>query len=155
MKKFLFSILMMLSFNVFAFSIPITSGIINSQISDSFPQTVQKVELSDPRVILKEDKAIICLTGLPKIFLLDKKFQFCASFKPVWNAQLTQLEAKDLELLGFDMDGIGKVNNTLRLVLNNEVLPHIKPIKIYKSDSWISKQVSDIEIEKSVMYIKF
>ncbi len=93
------------------FSIPLTEGIVNGTIASSFPKEIKKVEFTNPQIFLLDgNTALICLTGQPKIMLLDKKFQFCSNFVPKWNPQKMALEATNLQLVDFDINGITKVN---------------------------------------------
>ncbi len=157
MKKILtFLTFSCLSISSFAFfSIPITEGIVNSTISSSFPKEVKKVELTDPKIFLLDgNTALLCLTGQPKIMFIDKKFQFCSNFVPKWNAEKKSLEATNLQLVDFDINGITKVNGSVKILVN-QLLPYIDAVTLYKTDSWIGKQVSEIEVSKGMLYIKF
>lgn len=155
MKKLMFFILALMSMSAYAISLPVTEGMVNSQVSKSFPKTVKKIELSNPQIVLLDGgKSVLCMDGLPRIMFLDKSFKFCATFKPQWNEQLTQLEATHLELTDMDIQGVGTVSKGLKVILN-EVLIGLEPVVLYKSDSWLMKQVSSIEVEKGMMYLKF
>lgn len=105
MKKFILAIFSMLSMNAFAISIPVTEGMVNSQVREQFPKTIKKIELSNPQIVFLDNKSVICIDGVPRIMFLDKPFKFCATFRPVWNAQLGRLEATHLELTDFDIEG--------------------------------------------------
>ena len=160
MKKLgiiVFSIVLLVSFKSFSFpiSIPVSESVVNYQVTKSFPKTVKKIELANPQVVLLQNKAVICMEGVPQIMFLDKKFKFCATFKPEWNTETAELKAKDLQLTDFDMDKFGKVPDLLKSILNKEVLPNIGSISLYKSDSWITKQISSVELDKGMMYIHF
>jgi hypothetical protein len=154
MKKIIFAFLTMFSLNAFAMSIPVTEGMVNSKVSGAFPKTVKKIELSNPQITLLEGKSVLCMDGVPRIMFLDKPFKFCASFKPAWNEKEARLEATHLELMNMDINGVGNVPSSLRVILN-EVLVGIEPLVLYKSDSWFLKQISTIEVEKGMMYLKF
>lgn len=155
MKKMIsFFILIFINFNVFALSIPVNQGMVNYQIQQQFPKTIKKIELSNPQIVFIDNKSILCMDGIPKIMFLDKKFKFCATFKPVWNEKLSRLEATNLELNSMDIDGVGSLSSATKIILN-EVLISLEPLVLYKSDSWLIKQISSIEVEKGTMYLKF
>lgn len=153
-KIFTFIIATMLSMNAFAISLPITEGIVNNQVREQFPKTVKKIEFSNPHIVFLENKSVLCIDGIPRIMFLDKPFKFCATFKPVWNEKEARLEATHLELNDFDIEGVGSLSGTQKLLLN-EVLINLEPLVLYKSDSWFMKQITSIEVQKGTMYLKF
>lgn len=154
MKKIIFALLAFLSLNAFAISVPVTEGMLNSQVSQSFPKTVKKIELSNPQITLLPGKSVICLDGVPRIMFMSKPFKTCASFKPVWNEKEARLEATHMELMDLKVEGVGEVPSAFRAIMN-EVLIGIEPLVLHKTDSWILKQVSAIEVDKGIMYLKF
>lgn len=154
MKKFILAIFAMLSMNAFAISIPVTEGMVNSQVREQFPKTIKKIELSNPQIVFLDNKSVICIDGVPRIMFLDKTFKFCATFRPVWNAQLGRLEATHLELTDFDIEGVGSVSPATKVLLN-EVMIGLEPLVLYKTDSWILKQITAVEVQKGTMYLKF
>lgn len=154
MKKLFVAIIACTSINAFAISIPITESMVNSRVSESFPKTVKKVELSNPQITLMEGKSILCLEGIPRIMFLDKAFKSCASFKPFWNEKESRLEATHLELIDLTITEVGSVPSVLRILMS-EVLIGIEPLVLYKADSWFLKQVSSIEVTKGMMYLKY
>lgn len=153
-KFFIFIIATMLSINVLAISIPITEEVVNDKIREKFPKTVKKIEFSNPYIVFLENKSVLCMDGIPRIIFLNKPFKFCATFKPVWNEKEARLEATHLELNDFDIEGVGSISDTQKLILN-EVIINLEPIVLYKSDSWFIKQISSIEVQKGTMYLKF
>jgi hypothetical protein len=154
MKKTIFALLTILSTNVYAVSLPVTEGMVNSQVEKSFPKTIKKVELSNPKITLLDSKSIICMDGIPRIMFLQKPFKMCASFNPHWNAKESRLEATHMELTSVDIQGVGSIPPSLNGILS-EVLVMIEPLSLYRSDSWLTKQISSIEVGKGVMYLNF
>lgn len=154
MKKTIFALITMLSMNAYAVSLPVTEGMLNSQVEKTFPRTIKKVELTNPKITLLDGKSIICMDGVPRIMFLQKPFKMCASFKPQWNAKESRLEATHMELTSIDIQGVGNIPPSLKRILG-EVLVMIEPLPLYKSDFWLTKQISSIEVEKGLMYIKF
>jgi hypothetical protein len=154
MKKTIFALLTILSTNAYAISIPVTEGMVNSQVEKTFPKTIKKVELSNPKITLLDGRSIICMDGVPRIMFLQKPFKMCASFKPNWNAKESRLEATHMELMNVDIQGVGNIPSSLKGILS-EVLVMIEPLSLYRSDSWLTKQITAIEVEKGVMYLKF
>ena len=157
MKKIFFLVAaVMLSANVFSFpiSIPLSESIVNSQVSSQFPKTIKKIEFSNPKIVFLDNKSVLCVDGIPRIIFLDKTFKFCATFTPVWNEKLARLEANNLELTDLNIDGIGLVSESKRLLIN-ELMIGLEPLVLYKSDSWFVKQITSIEVQKGTMYLKF
>lgn len=154
MKKILFLICALFSMNAFAISIPITEGMLNAQVSNSFPKTIKKVELSNPQITLMNGKSILCMDGIPRVMFLEKAFKTCASFKPVWNEKESRLEATNLEILDLEVKDVGSLPPALKFLVT-EVISGIEPLVLYKADSWLFKQISAIEIEKNMIYLKF
>ena len=147
MKKiFVFLVAIMLSVNAFSFgiSVPITESIVNSQITSQFPK----------KIVFLDNQSILCIKGIPRIMFLDKEFKFCATFTPLWNEKLSRLEATHLQLTNLDIDGIGSVSDSNKILLN-ELMIGLEPLVLYKSESWFFKQVTSIKVEKSTMYLNF
>lgn len=153
-KRFFVAIIACTSINAFSISIPITESIVNVYVSESFPKTVKKIELSNPQITLIEGKSIICLEGIPKIMFLYNKFKTCSSFKPVWNKKESRLEATQFEIINLTIKDIGSVPSALRVIMN-EVLIGVEPLILYKADQWFLKQVNSIEINKGILYLKY
>jgi hypothetical protein len=154
MKKTIFTLLTMLSVNAYAISLPISEAMVNSQVVKSFPKTIKKIELSNPKITLLDGKSIICMDGVPRIMFLQKPFKMCASFKPNWNEKEARLEATHMELMEMNIEGVGNVPASLKGILSETVVM-LEPLVLYKSDSWFTKQISSIEVEKGIMYLKF
>lgn len=151
---FLMMITGLLSINAFAMSIPVSEEMVNKKINEQFPKTIKKIELSNPKIVLLENQSLLCMNGIPQIMFLNKSFTFCAKFKPVWNQSLTQLEATNLELTELNVDNIGNISSQNKLIINT-IMSAMEAVVLYKSDNWLTKKVTDIKIEKSVMYIQF
>ncbi len=143
-----------ISSSALALSIPVTEGMVNDRVGQSFPKTVQRVELSKPEIILLEGKSLLCMQGVPKIPFFNKPFKVCASFKPTWNSKEAQLEATKMELTELNMEGVGSVPASFKGLLS-EVLVAVEPLVLYKSDSWFLKQIDSVEVNKGMMYLKF
>jgi hypothetical protein len=154
MKKTIFTLLTMLSMNAYAISLPVTESMVNSQVIKSFPKTIKKIELSNPKITLLNGKSIICMDGVPRIMFLQKPFKMCASFKPSWNEKESRLEATHMNLMEMNIDGVGNVPASLKGILSETVVM-LEPLVLYKSDSWLTKQISSIEVEQGMMYLKF
>lgn len=157
MKKiFVFLVAIMLSVNAFSFgiSVPITESIVNSQITSQFPKTIKNIEFYQPKIVFLDNQSILCIKGIPRIMFLDKEFKFCATFTPLWNEKLSRLEATHLQLTNLDIDGIGSVSDSNKILLN-ELMIGLEPLVLYKSESWFFKQVTSIKVEKSTMYLNF
>jgi len=154
MKKLLFATLSALSLNAYAISLPVTESMVNSQVAKTFPKTIKKIELTNPQITLLKGKSILCMDGIPRIMFLENQFKVCASFTPNWNQKEARLEATNMEVMEINIKDVGSVPSALKGIIS-EVLFAIEPLVLYKSDSWFLKQVSAIEVEKGILYLKY
>ncbi len=154
MKKIIFAVLSAFSINAYAISLPVTESMVNSKVAQAFPKTIKKIELTNPQITLLNGKSILCMDGIPRIMFLENQFKVCASFKPHWNQKDVRLEATNLELMEINIKDVGSVPSSLKGIIS-EVLFSIEPLVLYKSDSWFLKQVSSIEVEKGILYLKY
>lgn len=154
MKKITFALLTLFSVNAYALSLPVTESMVNSQVVKAFPKVVKKIELSNPKITLLDKQSVICMDGVPRIMFLQKPFKMCASFTPGWNEKESRLEATNMEITSLEINGVGNVPPSLKGVIS-EVLVMIEPLVLYKSESWLTRQISSIEVTKGIMYLKF
>ncbi len=149
MKKIIISILLLGSIQ--AQALTLSARVVDAGVGLMFPKVIKKVEISEPKVDIKDNKAIFCAflnnTLIQTVF--QQKVYMCSKFIPAWNTQTKEIMITKMSEIRLTVKKDGHVQdkwNTFFKLLETDVLPQLEPIPIYKMDNMIGNQVKSIKI---------
>ncbi len=134
-----------------ASALTLSARVVDAGVSLMFPKTIKKIEISEPKVDIKDNKALFCAflnnTLIQTVF--QQKVYMCSKFVPAWNTKTKEImitKMTDIQLTvqqgGQKQD---KWNGFFKL-LETDVLPQLEPIPIYKMDNMFTQSVKSIGI---------
>lgn len=136
-----------------AHAILISEAMVNSFVTGKFPKITHGVEISSPRISLKEGKAEFCAQA--HFPLVPKPVDFCTSLVPLWDPKMGSLRANQLALTSMNAEGFPqRYQETMKRVVNEVAMPALDGTEIYKNDGFIAKQVSSIKVQPGFLDVQ-
>ncbi|GBG14862.1 diguanylate phosphodiesterase [Novimethylophilus kurashikiensis] len=132
----------------------LSEATVNKVAAGSFPRTVKGVDLSHPVIELMPGRVLVCMDAQPQF--VDLTGHFCAEATPRWSPETASLMADGFQLFSLDVAGLKPAYaERLKGLLNNYVLPRMKPVKLYESQNWLGRKVKSVEPMSHAVNIRF
>lgn len=139
-------LLSLLFVSLSAQAIDISESALNSFVAQKLAEKQHRdVQVLDPRIKLLDGHATFCTTVRAKVITSD--VAICADMTPQWRQATGSLHATRMALVSLSAPGVKEKDiELLKALVNQAVLPRLEGVEVYRTDSFIGKQITEVKV---------